>query len=524
MIIINSAAYVIPEFRAEFGKIPPCLLPIGNRKLIEYQVPMLRKACSELIYVSLPEGYELTIDEAQIFSTLGILPTYVPAQLSLAEALLYVLNTVADQDAFKDPLRLLHGDTLLDSIPTDLDIVAVATSDDDYNWEAERDSTNSPLVWCGFFSFSSPRDFIRSLALSQGDFVKSVRAYSSLKKLTFHTISGWHDLGHVNTYFASRAQITTQRIFNDLRIENGIVWKSGTSNKKIQAESEWFKNLPVALRRYTPQLIDSGICKDNDAPYYVLEYLACSPLNEVFVHGRNPDFFWGRIFKLMSGFLDDARTCIASTIQEADKAAIEKDSFDLYSVKSYARLDEYSSIADLDINRTLNYDGKELGSIAQIAANCIRLTLDLPFVPSILHGDFCFSNILFDSRSITIKVIDPRGLNQQEDFTLMGDQKYDLAKACHSVIGLYDFIIAGRYQIEHSLKTGSTIKFRTDERLKKIQDSFLSYEFIPGLKSTDILPLTVLLFLSMLPLHSDRPDRQEAMLLNALRLYSEYVI
>lgn len=43
MIIINSAAYVIPEFRAEFGKIPPCLLPIGNRKLIEYQVQCCAK-------------------------------------------------------------------------------------------------------------------------------------------------------------------------------------------------------------------------------------------------------------------------------------------------------------------------------------------------------------------------------------------------------------------------------------------------------------------------------------------------
>jgi NDP-sugar pyrophosphorylase family protein len=61
MIIINSAAYVIPEFRAEFGKIPPCLLPIGNKKLVEYQVPMLRKAYDEQIIVSLPEGYRLRV-------------------------------------------------------------------------------------------------------------------------------------------------------------------------------------------------------------------------------------------------------------------------------------------------------------------------------------------------------------------------------------------------------------------------------------------------------------------------------
>ena len=37
------------------------------------------------------------------------------------------------------------------------------------------------------------------------------------------------------------------------------------------------------------------------------------------------------------------------------------------------------------------------------------------------------------------------------------------------------------------------------------------------------MPLTTLLFLSMQPLHSDRPDRQKAMLFNALRIYSTYV-
>ena len=34
MILIASGAYVIAEFQVELGKIPPCLLPIGNKKLI----------------------------------------------------------------------------------------------------------------------------------------------------------------------------------------------------------------------------------------------------------------------------------------------------------------------------------------------------------------------------------------------------------------------------------------------------------------------------------------------------------
>ena len=51
----------------------------------------------------------------------------------------------------------------------------------------------------------------------------------------------------------------------------------------------------------------------------------------------------------------------------------------------------------------------------------------------------------------------------------------------------------------------------------------MGVDLLLGITGKDIMPLTVLPFLSMLPLHADRPDRQEAMLINASRLYSEYV-
>ncbi len=524
MIVINSAAYVIPEFRTEFGSIPPCLLPIGNRKLIELQVPLLRNTYDERIIVSLPHGYELTIDEKALFSYLEIEVAHAPTGFTLAEALLYVLNTVGDISSPNEPLRLLHGDTLLDSIPVGNDLVAVSQTEYDYNWEREAGEKGSRPVWCGYFSFSSTRNFIRSLALSQGNFVRAVRNYSEENTVCFPEVSGWHDLGHVNTYFASRSQITTQRVFNSLRIQNGTVWKSGTPANKIIAESEWFKKLPASLKRYTPQLIDSGLDSSSGAPFYMLEYLPCSPLNEVFVHGRNPDFFWQRIFKLMGEFLNDARKCVESIDSASFYDDICLDANDLYENKTHSRLEQYSGNSGIDLNKITGYGNTKLPSLRDIARDCIKRTLNLPIIPTILHGDFCFSNILFDSRGSSIKVIDPRGLNQNQKLTVLGDQKYDLAKACHSVIGLYDFIIAGRYQIDREEFTYATIRFRADERLLSIQEAFMGSDLLPNISVKDIMPLTVLLFLSMLPLHSDRPDRQEAMLINALRLYTDYVL
>lgn len=50
MILITSAAYISNELRIEFGVIPPCLLPIGNRTLLEYQAESIRKISNEKIF------------------------------------------------------------------------------------------------------------------------------------------------------------------------------------------------------------------------------------------------------------------------------------------------------------------------------------------------------------------------------------------------------------------------------------------------------------------------------------------
>ena len=114
-------------------------------------------------------------------------------------------------------------------------------------------------------------------------------------------------------------------------------------------------------------------------------------------------------------------------------------------------------------------------------------------------------------------------MNQLGELTIFGDQKYDLAKLSHSVIGLYDHIISGRYKLSGDIFSSVKIDFSTNEIVDDIQREFMSRRFISFINTQDIMPLTVLLFLSMLPLHADRPDRQKAMLANALRLYSKFI-
>lgn len=57
--------------------------------------------------------------------------------------------------------------------------------------------------------------------------------------------------------------------------------------------------IPALLKSFTPQLIEDGIYNKTGNYFYTLEYLPYIPLNEIFVHGKNPDFFGGK-FSILS--------------------------------------------------------------------------------------------------------------------------------------------------------------------------------------------------------------------------------
>ena len=291
---------------------------------------------------------------------------------------------------------------------------------------------------------------------------------------------------------------------------------------EIEAEANWFRALPAGLKRFTPQLIQVGKT-EQDSPFYETEYLPILPLNEIFVHGRNPVIFWEKVLGLISFYMSESRKYFLRGNEELLEK-INQDSTALYADKTYERLMAYAKQVGLDLYKPTRYDGTDLPSLWQIAEDCVNKALALPIIPSVVHGDLCFSNIMYDSRSNSIKVIDPRGLNIHQELTIYGNQSYDLAKLCHSFIGLYDFIIADSFNLEKNNDIGVKLTFNLDARLEKIQAVFMKQLVIPNIQHEDIIAPTILLFLSMIPLHYDKPHRQDAMLANALRLYRTFMI
>lgn len=513
MIVIASGVYVPPELQAEFGAIPPCMLPLANKKLIEHQVGALNAAFpARPILVSLPARYTLTVHETDLLDRLGVRVMHTPGNASLCAALAHILSAEKNSDG---EVRLLRGDTLFTDFPRELDLISIASGPGaPAEGEAQETGAAAP-VWAGFFAFSSARDLARRLALAGDSFADAVREYGKTRPLHFVRAGQCFELGRVNSYFHSRAALTTQRAFNSLSVQANIVTKTGTPPQKIEAEANWFRRMPPRMKKYLPQLIAYG--HEGGQPYYQLEYLPLSPLNELFVHGRNSVPFWEYAFDLIERFFLDAAGATP------DAALVRQAAYKLYGDKTRERLSLFTEAEGINAARPLYYAGEQMPALRTICEDCLRKTLALPCAPGILHGDLCLSNILIDLRSGIIKVIDPRGMDNDNKQTIYGDRKYDLAKLAHSCIGLYDFIISGYYRLETSDPYHYDLRFILDERLIAVQAKFWKKRFIPQCSVEEIMPLTVLLFLSMLPLHNDDRGKQRALFANALRLYRAHV-
>ena len=479
MIVIASAASIEPEFRAEFGALPPCMLPLGNRRLYEHQLQVLSRAFpGEPVCLSLPEGFALSGFDQRRLREAGVSLVAVPEGLSLAESLAFVVNSVGHYD---QALRVLHGDTLIEDIPPGEDLVSVSTTRDDYRWEVEAQDDREETVWSGFFAFADIRLLMRALVRSRRDFVRAVRDYDATRPLRRVPVLRWHDLGHINTYYASRAQMTTQRAFNRLAIGDGKVVKSGEPAGKIRAEAHWYRSVPPDIRRYCPQLLEEG--DEAGRPSYALEYLHLTPLNELYVHGRNPPFFWDRVFGRISTVLDTCAGAVGAALARDPgfERQVAADFRALVEGKTKTRLEAFAAgPGGVELGRLLRLNDREYPPLLEIAADCMRRALAVPIVPGVMHGDLCLSNMLFDGRAGDIKVLDPRGLDAAGVPSIHGNLCYDLAKLLHSVVGLYDFIIAGAFTLERPARHEFRLAIDVDARIEAIQLLLLQRRFLAG--------------------------------------------
>jgi len=515
-----SAAYVGQELESEFGKIPPSFLPLGNRRLFQHQIALAPEGVD--IFLSVPESFVVSSIDLAWLTQHKVTIILTPERLSLGASLVAALNIAGN--SLDKPLHILYGDTLYCSLPIGDDIASISKAKGSYNWATlttdsahwlknneSQQLNDSQNIIDGYFKFSNPRELVKNITQSEWNYIEGLNLYHQKIGLTPVESEGWLDFGHVNTYYNSKAEYTTQRAFNELIITPKWIEKSSVKSDKIAAEANWFSCIPFALRGHIPQYLGSKKIKDKVS--YRLEYLHLTALNELFVFSKLPSYIWTQILSSCIDFLSLCREHKSDETNNGNSLDV------LFSIKTEQRLGEYCRNKNITLDDMWEYNGHEAISLRQLLTESENNLPNNIEKQTVLHGDFCFSNILYDFRAGKVKTIDPRGMTPNSEKTIYGDLRYDIAKLSHSILGLYDWIIAGYYNVDI---TGNVIhlKIAEENSHKKTQHTFIRLvdrEF--QLSARNLYAMQIQLFISMLPLHSDDINRQNALFANAFRLH-----
>lgn len=527
VFLIASGAYVGSDLAAEFGRLPPAFLPLGNRRLFTHQIAMLSPALTSTgarMLLSIPEDFSLDPADLAILNAAHVELVPVPLGLSLGQSIVYVINVTASSTG---AFSVLYGDTVQRGIDlTALDVVSVAdVARPGLGWSyvtesrgrlelvAEPSDGATPPLLSGFLAFADTPLLVQSVTRAGGDFMRGTVAYSQRHPLGLVRAAQWLDFGHATTYHQSRQAATTERAFNTLVTTRRSVTKSGSKPDKIEAEANWFESLPPPMRVFAPAYL--GRSQLDSVPAYDIEYLYLPTLSDLLVFGRLPRQAWERILDACDEFL---RLCATYPVTGVG------DTSALYLDKTLDRLNVYAATTGVSLDRSTRLNGHPMPSLRQmvgVAAAAISPACRLG--ATLTHGDFCFSNILYDFRAERVRVIDPRGLDAAGRFSASGDLRYDIGKLHHSAVGQYDTILAGRFTLAR--RSALDIDFTVAETAstRAVRDAFLARGFA-GLSRQEAAShaVSILLFLSMLPLHEDDPRRQTALLANAMRLFLSF--
>jgi hypothetical protein len=521
--LITSGAYVSEEMQAELGRIPPAFLPIGAAFLIHHQ---LREAGSRRdIWLSLPSDYGMSASQERLLDEKGVRVFRTDPRKSLGHAVFQaILEIGADR-----PLEIMHGDTLiLDPALPERDSVSVSKVCEQYKWglvgvdrglvqsvqDADRSDaiSSDTLILSGYFAISEPWRFLKCLVARDFGFTAALDTYATERSVIADGSVPTLDCGHLKTFYASRHSLFAARHFNSIGVEDGIVRKCSRDRLKIDAEANWLRTVPADIQPFTARLIEEPGSPPSGE--YRTLYSSYPTLAELYL-ARTPQVVWRKILASCLDYLGKA----AGHTADAQDAAFEW----LVIGKLRERITEYPDFLSRS-DAALAINGRPVGTLNDIVERLAAVITAAPARhPCIMHGDFCFSNILFDLRSDRIQLIDPRGLIAGK-MTNYGDIRYDIAKFGHSILGRYDQILGERLPVGGA-GTEFVLDIPSDPQREWLEETFLAASLAEiRFDGADVKAAIVSLFLSMIPLHADDPERQRALFANGLRLYARFFL
>jgi dTDP-glucose pyrophosphorylase len=375
---------------------------------------------------------------------------------------------------------------------------------------------NSCKVVCGFYQLDNVA-FLNKIAGSLNNHEKLEisnvlnKYYENNSPRLISEKDNWMDLGHDELYHKAKVKLMKLRFFNSLIYDsfNGTITKKSSNITKLKQELDWYVNIPQPVKIFAPRLVKSS--KNS----YTIEYYNYSSLSDILLFGRLELHQWNSVLNKLLDFLK-----FLGSVKKVKLT--KKDYQDIFVTKTENRIsllikdfdEEIINFEEIIINNATYKN--PLKFINDKFLKKLADRIYLKGIKSIIHGDMCFSNILYDLNSNIFKIIDPRG--KFGNSVIGGEQYYDLAKLRHSISGDYDYIVSDLFILTQNKNRFEKGVLKNNFELKQLFDNKLKKK---GYNLEIIKNIEMLLFLSMIPLHKDSKSRQKMMYLRFVELYWE---
>ena len=522
-----------------FGRTSSAMVPVNGRPTIHWLLHYLHEQHVNRIVLGLRHTEtRLPRFVQQAFGSIQDI-TIVPVDKDLGPGftLLECLKKVEPDQ----PCLVVLGDTLFEFSPDtkiafNENFVLTAQVQDTTRWcladvdrshqvktLADKPAKNPgdwpALVGVYHFQDTKPAQHALQAALDSGarslQLRHALQPYIEAKTLRAYPAGEWFDCGNLDFLTNSRRRLLQARSFNTLQIDElrGTITKRSEHKSKFLNEINYYRLLPRDLATFFPRLVDfSLVPKDL---FLTLEYYGYPTLSEVWVFEEFETKYWESVFQTLRK--------IIACFEHYSAELPAKTAFDFYWNKTIDRLNTFANqsreFEQLTKARTIELNSHHLSGWPRIQKEVEARVRKLSAKSrgQIIHGDLCFTNILYDPVSRLFKFIDPRGSFGESG--IYGDGRYDIAKLLHSLDGGYDFLIHDMFLVEHEGARLNLQQFFPTSR-SGVLDAF-KQTFAADYVLEDIRLLEGLLFLSMCPLHEDSADRQLAMFVTGLRILNE---
>lgn len=480
--------------------------------------------------MTVPDEFEIPETDRKALKVGGI--TLIPQSPALS--LTAAISDAISRANPKRGIRILYGDTLVHMAPDWFfrqDIVAVQNTTANYSWAFVQQKDEGSVLFsdeppvkidsrqivCGYYNFSDPSLLFE--ACRKDSIVEALNFYAENKPLECLEAERWLDFGHLPLYFRSKKDIFVKRVFNELLVEDHVLVKRSKDTNKIRAEANWFESLPRSLQVYVPRYL--GREEKDYRAGYALEYLYAPLLSDLSVFGALPLASWLEIIKACFELMGRFHAIRPNTgAPEASNSFASQFFDDVLVSKTWSRLKDFEEQSGISIETEITLNGikySKLGEVVEdLVANISRTT---QYHIRFWHGDLFFGNMFYDFTAHRVLCIDPRGQLASGERSLYGDMRYDIAKLAHSIIGQYDKILLGRATLKEEESFIWTFSVDSQPHQESIEDIFTSFATKTcGMEMNELLSLTAILFMSMLPLHNDQPHLQRQFLAAGLNL------